>query len=452
MARPHIFRTFAAAAVCWLAVTVAQAAETFQAATTPGGLKFWHLQRADAQRSVVLASFVDVFALKHPDKIAAPIVGASLMQSGPKGISSGEFNEQLKDLQARGGVSVSPMSALFSVEAKPDDLREALDLCIRLITDPALRQTDIERIRKATVANRARLETNRGGLAAYLMRKLTSFDGPFGRWAEPEEIVKIGAADVELWRGEVFARDNLTLITVGTQDADAFGAMIDSAFSELPAKAAPTDAIAPAPVYSGKTVVLERDGTQTAIIMEGALAINNREGPAATIGNNVLGGGLDRRLSKAVRGEQGATYGISSGIGQLAPGQRTFSIRSSLANDLAAAGLNRAREEYQRWRNDGVSEDEAAAARSLLATNFDKGAETPGGKAFALIAMLRTGRNAEDEALYAERVRQTDVGEVNRVLREKMPAKLTTLIVAPKAEGFAADCIIKEVSEIDTCR
>ncbi len=424
----------------------------FGLAKTLGGLPFWHLQRVDAQRAVIVADFADAFALNHADKIAAPLVGAALMGYGPKGMSSGEFNEQMKDVQARCGVSANIMSSVFSVEAKPEDIAEALDACFHIVTEPALRDKDIERLRKSSADGRARQEQDRGSLAGLVMRQLVLVNGPFGRWSEPDEVAKITAGDADLWRREVFARDNLTIVAVGAQDAAAFGVMIDKNFSQLPEKAAVKAGVAPAPVYPAKTIVLEREGAQTAIVLENAVNIEASEGPAVTIGNNVLGGGMDRRLGKAVRGEQGATYGIGSGIGQAAPGQRSFSIRSALANDLAAGGLKRAREEYENWRLNGVSEVENEASRSLLATSIDKGAAEPGGKAYALVNMLRTSRTAEDEALYTERMRATPAIEVNRVLRARMPEKLTTVIVAPKADGYNADCVIRDVKEVARCR
>ena len=374
------------------------------------------------------------------------------MNRGPKGVSAGEYAEQLKDVQARCGVSTDAMTATFSVETKPEDLGEALDACFRVVTEPALRDIDFERLRKASVISRERIETNRSGLASYVMRRLSWAGAPFSRWNEPEEIAKISAADVDLWRREVFARDNLVLVVVGPQEASVFGALIDRGFGKLPEKAAAAGGEPPAPAWSGKTIVYELAGEQTALVMEGPLAIENPESQAVTIGNNAFGGGMDRRLGRAVRGEQGATYGISSGIGSLAPGLRTFSIRSALANDLALAAIARVREEYARWRKDGVTAAEVAASRELLATSIDRSVETPGGKAFSLVSMLRSKRSVEDEARYTERLRATEAAEVNRVVREKTPERLTTVIVAPKAEGFGADCVIRALKEIDSCR
>jgi zinc protease len=307
-------------------------------------------------------------------------------------------------------------------------------------------------LRRASVVGRARMGNNPNALAGYLMRRLTWGHAPFSRWSEPEEIAKIGAGEVDLWRREVLARDNLTIIAVGPLDAASFGVLIDRSFGHLPEKAATTTGLAPAPLYPAKTIVFERPGDQTVLLMEGALTIEPAESQAAAIGNNVLGGGSDGRLGRAVRGEQGATYGISSGMGVLAPGRRTFSIRSALASDLAAAALRRVRDETDRWRHEGVSEAEAAWSRSRLAANADRGVETPGGKVAALLSMLRNGRTAEDEAGYVEALRATSTAEINRVLRERVPAPMTTLIVTPKADGLGADCVIRDVGDIETCR
>ena len=427
------------------------ALETFQRVTTPGGLVFWHLQRPDADRAVIMAGFNDSFALAHPDRIAAPNVGATLLRHGPRDISAGEFNEQLKDARAQCGISAAPLFATLVAQAAPGDIGDALDLCMRVVVEPALRDRDLEHIKRDAVVGRQRLEENREALASMLMRRLTQAGAPFGRWNDPDEVARVSTADVEQWRRETFTRDGLMIVAVGASDAAALGPVIDRAFARLPA-AGGARLAAPAPAFPDKTIVLEKPGAQTAMVMEGPLDIPPDQAPVALIGVNVLGGGLDRRLSKAVRGELGATYGISSSVVLLAPGQRYLRIGSALANDLAAAALKRAREVYDAWRLDGVTDEEAGSARAQLASGFERNVETPYGKAFAMLSLLRVGRTASDEAEYVERLRAISVESVNRLLREKAPARLTTVLVASDAAGLGADCVIHELAEVDNCR
>ena len=436
--------------VCCLALG-AQAQEMFASAKSPGGIGFWHLQRSSGPRAVIIGDFIDAYALRHPEKISASLVAAALSTSGPQGLPPGEFNEQVTDLRARGGLNASPMQTSFYVEARPADIGEAMDLYFKSMLDPALRDKDFARLQQRSVAGRARLEADSGSLAAYLLSQLTSKSGPFSRWSDPQEVAKITAADIAQWRAEVLGRDNLSIVAIGNLDAAAFGAIIDRTFGKLPASAIAGKGQAPAAFYSGKTIVLERSTAQTAFAMQGELSIDKSEAAAVNIGSNVLGGGLDRRLSRAVRGEQGATYGISAGVGQPAPGQRSFNIRSQLANDLALASLQKTREVYEAWRKGDVSEEEAAAARSLLSSQFEKSSDANSDKAFTLVQMLRTGRSAKDEAEYAMRTREAPLDEVNRVLREKMPAKFTTMIIAPKADAFSPDCVIHAIAEIGKC-
>ncbi len=430
----------------------AQAVDAFKLVKSPGGIEFWHLQRDAWPRAVVLGNFLDSFALAHPEKIATALVASALSTSGPKDMPPGEFNEQVKDLRGNGSLGAQAMQTSFFVEARPADIGEALDLYFGSILNPALREEDFSRLRQRSRANRARMLADSGSLSNYLLNRLTLDDGPFGRWSDPDEIEKITAEDVAQWRREVLARDNLVISAIGNLDAAQFGAMIDRTFGKLPEYAVAGRAPTPKLSISGKTVVLERETAQTAIAMQGELVIEPAEAAAVNIASNVLGGGLDRRLSRAVRGEQGATYGIGAGIGQPFPGVRTFSIRTQLANDLALAALTRAREVYSGWRSGDVSEDEAAPARALLSTQFEKATESPAERAFTLMQMLRTHRSAKDEAEYAQRTRDAPLADINQVLREKMPTKFTTLIIAPKADSFHPDCVIHAVSEVDKCR
>jgi zinc protease len=448
----NLLHAFAALLVV-AASGAADAKEFFRSAKTPGGLTFWHLQRPESPRSTIIGSFGDDFALRHPDKIGAPAVGPSLLRSGPRGVSAGEFDEQLRDIQAGGGVSSSAMYATFTVEAKPEDIGEAIELYVKVLTEPALRDRDLERYKKNATTARAQMETSPSAIASWLSRRLVYGSSPFANWTEPEAIGRVTLADIDQWRREVFARDNVTIVAVGREDAATFGAHIDRAYGKLPEKAATGGAKPPALSFSGKTVVLERAMSQTAVAMLARLELDAlTDVMAFNIGNNAFGGGMDRRLGRAIRQGQGATYGIGSSIGQPAPGQRTLGISSSLAHDLAAGAIAKTLEEYGRWKREGLTEAEMAASRSLLATSFDRSTESPGGKAFSLLSLLRAGRAVEDEAGYTETFRSISLDHVNRVVREKAPERFTTVIVAPSAQGFDADCVIRVLEEIESCR
>lgn len=442
----------ALAAALFASVAPAFGDAPFTLAHSPGGFAFWYLQRSDAHETVLLGGFNDGWVLAHPDRSATPVVGAALSRYGPKSLPAGDFNEELKDVRAHCGLLAGPMYSTFSLEAHPAEFGEALDLCFGILSEPALRASDLEKIRKGSEAGHLRMMERPEAIAGLLMRRATLGDAPFARWEEPEAIAAVTPADVDAWRSAVFARDNLTIVVVGSLDVDAAAAMIDKTFVRLPEHAAPAPTAPPAINFSGRTILLEKPGEQTAILLEGGLDLVLGEGPVALVGVNVLGGGLDRRLSKAVRGELGATYGISAGLGQFTPTQRYIAIRSALANDLAPAALARVREVYATWRRDGVTEEENSSAREQLASGFDKNSETSSGRAYGLLALLRGGASAAYEANYTDNLRRIDSDRVNLLLRDKAPERLTTVIVAPSASGFNADCVIHSIDEAATCK
>ena len=80
------------------------------------------------------------------------------------------------------------------------------------ITEPALRQRDLTRYQKSNVIARAQIENSPTSIAAWLTRRLTMGNSPFGNWSEPEAIGKVTLEDIDQWRREVFARDNATII------------------------------------------------------------------------------------------------------------------------------------------------------------------------------------------------------------------------------------------------
>ena len=89
-------------------------------------------------------------------------------------------------------------------------------------------------------------------------------------------------------------------------------ALLDRAFGDLPAKAAPNDVPDVKPQGAGRTLVVRRPVPQSVIMLgEPGVKRDDPDWFAASIVNYVLGGGgFNSRLMEEVREKRGLTYGI----------------------------------------------------------------------------------------------------------------------------------------------
>jgi hypothetical protein len=132
-----------------------------------------------------------------------------------------------------------------------------------------------------------------------------------------------------------------------------------------------------------------------------------------------------------------------------------MSISGNPAVDPASApqALAVIRSEYERFRQEGLTSTEFASARARIVTGVEEQAQCAGPASALLRDLLRQGRSAAERPDIMEYLRQRLTREsVNAHLREHWPEPpLTTVIVAPSAEGLTPDCVIRRHEEPEQC-
>jgi predicted Zn-dependent peptidase len=77
----------------------------------------------------------------------------------------------------------------------------------------------------------------------------------------------------------------------------------------------------------------------------------------------------------------------------------------------------------------------------------------PGVAPRAVVVALLTGSAANSPFEYAERLANLRAADVNQAIRQKFPAEpLLTIIAAPSAQPFHADCVIASWREVEKCK
>ena len=438
-------------------VNGAIAGPQFQLRKSPGGIPFYYLHRADDAKALLAFGWRDGYAASAPGMDGLRHIGPDALLLGPRSMSEGEMIETLNDLHADADLSSDMVYTSGSVEAPPDKLAAAMALVTSAIVDPGLREKGLLRLKKQLRDNARASEANGESLALRVAVAAGLADHPFARGLDAAIYEVITRDDIETWRHNVFARDNLTIAASGALDQAAFGAMIDSAFAALPEKSQLAPPHWPAIAIRARTIVFEKATPQTIVVMIGATSV--RAGPQVSkdnIANMTLGASSGSRLSEAVRARLGAAYGVSSRIMMLQPDQRLLVISTALSPDRALPALAAMRRVYADWRRDGVAENEFAPNRTRYVNQFEAGLERPGGAAKSLIEFAGVGLANDAVELLAtldERVGAYTLADVNGAITRQFPdPPLLTVIVAPSADGFSADCVIHAIGEAKNCR
>ena len=267
---------------------------------------------------------------------------------------------------------------------------------------------------------------------------------------------RLGRPEVEAWRHAVFARDSLVVAAAGRSTEEAIVATIDHAFGELPER---TSLPMPPDITfrrDGRTIVIERPVSQTSLVLGGGTSLvwaDERDQPLSGIALNAFAAGPTSRLFRAVRDELGASYGSTAALPMLGGAARYFVISSSVDPASAPRALAVIRAEYDRFRQEGLTSTEFEAARARLVNGLEEQARRAGPASALLRDLLRQGRNAAEGPAVLEYLRhRLTREEVNAHVRQCWPElPLTTVIVAPSAEGLAADCVVRRHEEPERC-
>ncbi len=429
------------------------AAETAtRAAVSPSGIPFYYTAMPDAPQSAIALVWKHGLETAPIGKESAAALAANLIADGPNGVAKGEFYETMSDLKLNlHFYSKMGQTALY-VAAPAKKFSAAVAAAAPMLTDPRIDDRHVLRLRKSLAnAHRQALE-HPETMAAHIAAAAWLGDSPQTRANEPTLIEAMTPDDINAWRKQAFSRDDVIVVAAGAADEAAFGRAVDQLMQPLPAYHGPASMPPPPKDVHARTIVLETDAPQTGLAILSATHIAAPlDYAAANLANQTLGGGIAARLSVALRQDLGATYGVESAISRELGEPLPLFIASALDTSKAAAALTRLRAEYSRWRADGVSAEEVDGARGQVLQQEEQSMREPVWVALGIASGLARGLTPEQVDHAQERIASLSAAEVNAAITAQFTGDSVTAIVTPKADGFAADCVIHALAELAKC-
>jgi predicted Zn-dependent peptidase len=444
-----------ALAVAGLIHATASHAQIVTRQTTPAGLGFRHVHLPEENWQALSFAWKDGTATSLPGKEALPNLAMALIMEGPQGSSRSAMVEELRDLQASVMLGATMDIAQGTLVAPPAKLAGAARLLARTLTDPALSADSLADIARNRAMASRQGESSAEVLARRLLVHMVIEDGPHRRYAAGEAAMfaRVSVADIARWRSDVLVRDSVIVVAAGPLPAAAAGREIDRLFAGLPQNGRRPVAAKPVLRAFGKVVVLERPVVQTAIAVGGPMVLPVGADLVRTrLALSALGGGSSGRLWKAVREKLGAAYGISTSLQPFDLDARALLIAAAVANDQAGNVLAAIRGEYAHFLAGGITAEELERLQRTFIASHREGRGRAGSVAGNVLAQALRDLPDDDLATYESRVRGYDLGAVTADVRSAFPKlPLSIVVVAPSAEGLAADCIIKSSAELARC-
>ncbi len=293
----------------------AASAMDIQVVKSRSGVEAWLVQDRSVPLMAMRFAFKGGSSQDPEDKAGVANFLSTMLDEGAGPYDAATFQQMLEDTAAK--LSFSETRDYFSVsfQTLSENRDDAIALLKLALTKPRFDDDAIERMRGQLLSRLAFDAKSPNRVAGLTWSRVAYADHPYGRPASGtvDTIKSVTAADLEQYRGRVFARDNLKVAVVGDIDPDTLAKLLDDLFGDLPEKAD----LAPLPEAKfspGQVKVVKMPVPQSVAIF--GLPGIKRDDPdfmAAFVMNQILGGGgFASRLMEEVREKRGLAYSVYS--------------------------------------------------------------------------------------------------------------------------------------------
>lgn len=428
----------ALALVAAFAALPARAGVDIEEITTPGGINAWLVEEHSIPFVALELRFRGGTSLDAPDKRGAVNLMTGLLEEGTGEMDARAFARAARDIAAefryRAGDDAVSVSARFLTETRDT----AVDLLRASITEPSLAPDAIERVREQVIAGLKSDLKDPDSIARNAFSRLVFGDHPYGSPEEGtiESVEALSRNDLLAAHRAVFARDRVYVSAVGDITPDELSALLDRLLGDLPQTGAPLPGRATENLPGGVEVI-GFDTPQSSVIF-GQPGID-REDPdffAAYILNRIIGGGgFESRLMTEVREKRGLTYGIYTYLSDKDNGEIWVGSVSS-ANDRVAEAIAVIRDQWTRIRDEGVSAEELADAKTYITGAYPLRFDGNGPIANIAVGMQLDGLPRDYIDTRNDRMNAVTLEDINRVARELLDPEKLTFVVVGRPEGL----------------
>lgn len=404
-----------------------------QRIVTPAGIELWYVQEPNIPIIALALGFRGGSALDPPGKAGLTNFATSVLDEGAGDMDSLAFQKAIVDRAIDFDVDVGRDMISVQLRTLSKHRDEAFRLLGLALREPRFDDAAVERVRGQILTILAQNERDPETVAIRTWFGDVFPDHPYGvpLSGVPDDIRSITADDLRSVVTSRFARDNLIVGASGDVPPDEIARLVDSALADLPPHAGPV-ALANAPFPNAGRTIVERMPVPQSVVSFGMPGLK-RDDPdfyAAYVMNYVLGGGgFTSRLYEEVREKRGLAYSVYS---YLYPLEYAGLFLGGVAtrNNGVKEAIDIIRTEIGRLAQDGVTDDELAAAKKYLTGAFplrlDNGAK---------IARMLVGMQFDNLGIdyidrrndYIEAVTKDDIARVADRLLD--PRRLTVVVV-----------------------
>lgn len=368
-------------------------------------------------------------------------MAAGLLRKGTASRDATKISEEIDFVGGYLGAGAGLDATNVTAEVLTKHFDVGLTLLADIVLNPTFAESEIDRLRKQTMAGLMQQKDDPGTIADLQYSQYLFGEHPYGQpgGGTVESVSGITRDDIVGYWKSNFVPDNAVLFVAGDVTAADVFPKIEAQLGGWPKGNVAKLEVVPAPKINGTRVVLinKADATQ-ANVKIGHLGIDryNPDIYAVRVLNYILGGGGFRsRLMSDIRDKRGLTYGINSQF-SFDRYQGEFTVTVSTRTDSTTQAISATIEHIKKIREADVTPQELSETISFYSGYFPRQFETPEQVASQLSIVELYGLEKDYLSKYIDNIASVTAPTVRAAAQKYLDPDNLLIVVVGKADDL----------------
>lgn len=397
----------------------------------PRGEEVWYVSDHTLPMIAMSAALPAGSAYDPAGKAGLSTFAASLLDEGAGAVNASAFQTALANKAIRLSVTPERDCLVISLVTLTENAKDAFQLLGLALSRPRFDPDAIARVRAQILSSLAQDDEDPPTVAAKGFYRAYFHDHPYAHPVSGDAagISAINQADLKAFATEHWVRGDLRIAVSGDVDPATLTALLNNAFSRLPAKTPP-----PVPWFGhagqpGIQVIAMAVPQPTTVFGLPGLLRSDRDFIPAYVTNYIIGGGgFASRLTNEVREKRGLTYDISTSL-------EAYRKAGLVVGDFATKpgsvrqAIAVVRDTLRDFAANGPTDKELADAKTFLTGSFPLNFGSNVGIASELNAFQQGGLPVDYVEKRNAMIDAVTIDDVKRVAKRLFNPRAMTIVI-----------------------